>query len=408
MERWAGKAPYILNICFVRGKGAGRKGSALAHYIATREGVSLVEREQAPDPQIHARYLSERPGSTGLFGADPTDPPRLETVQDEVGAVKWHWQIVLSMREPDAMRCGLTTPADWRDVARRVMPQFATETGLGDNLRWVAAMHQKVGKEGVGQPHIHVIAWVRPGARGRRPDLSKHELRNVRRAVAREVFGPLRAQLAAERTAARDTLVAAGKHNLAQMRRLTLQAEAADPQPDKLPPPFPRTDLQALAEKIEALAPSMPGKGQVALAYMPEPVKQEARAIADWVLERPALAEALSGLERATRDLTALYSGQQQAGDAAWQRARGDVRDRVAQAVLRAASQHQRSEVRAKRERVREVRQSAGQVLRAAHNALERERRRSEAKAELGRMSAAEAAEEKGRRERSRQMGLER
>jgi hypothetical protein len=202
--------------------------------------------------------------------------------------------------------------------------------------------------------------------------------------------------------------VLAGRHNLALVRRLTLEAQAEAPGAGKLPPAFSRDDLQTLVGKIEALAPQMPGEGRIALAYMPEPVKTEARAIADWVLERPALAEALAGLERATRDLTGLYSSQQQAGDAAWQRARDDVRDRIAQGVLRAAGQHQRTEAKAKREKVREVRQGAASVLRGAHGVLERERRRSEAKAELGRMSAAEAAEEKGRRERSRQMGLER
>ena len=263
MERWTGMAPYVLRIRFVRGKGAGRQGSHMAHYIATREGVALARDEARPDHMVHARYIGERPGSTGLFGEDRAAPPQLERVQEEIGSAKWHWQMVLTMREPDAVRCGLATPADWRDLARRVMPQFAVETGLGENLRWVAAMHQKVGKEGIHQPHIHVVAWVREGAHGRRPDLSRHELRNVRRAVAREVFGPLRAQLAAERTTARGTLVAAGRHNLAQMRRLTLQSEAADPATGKLPPAFSHDDMRHLAGKVQALAPRMPGKGRV-------------------------------------------------------------------------------------------------------------------------------------------------
>ncbi len=182
MERWTGVAPYILRIRFARGRGAGRAGSALANYIATREGVALARDEARPDPLVHARYLGERPGSTGLFGERQDDPPQLERVQDEIGDAAWHWQIVLSLREPDALRCGLATPADWRDLARRVMPQFAVETGLGEHLRWVAAMHQKVGRGGVGQPHIHVLAWIEPGRRGRRPDLTRHELRGVRRA----------------------------------------------------------------------------------------------------------------------------------------------------------------------------------------------------------------------------------
>lgn len=408
VERWTGAAPYILRIRFARGRGAGRAGSALANYIATRAGVALARDEARSDPLVHARYLGERPGSTGLFGERQDDPPQLERVQDEIGDAAWHWQIVLSLREPDALRCGLATPADWRDLARRVMPQFAAETGLGEHLRWVAAMHQKVGRGGVGQPHIHVLAWIEPGRRGRRPDLTRHELRGVRRAVAREVFGPLRAQLAAERTAARDALVAAGRLNLARLRRIPLEAQAEAPRGGGLPPAFPRPDLDELARRVAALALGMPGRGRIALAFMPPEVKAEARAVADWVLQRPALAGAQAGLERATRDLTALYSGQTQAGDAAWQRACADVRDRVAQAVLRAAGEQRRSETQARRQRDREARRDAAAVLRGAHGVLERERQRAEAGAELAGMSAAQRAEERGRRERAAEMGLER
>ena len=230
----------------------------------------------------------------------------------------------------------------------------------------------------------------------------------MRRAVTREVFGPLRAQLAAERTAAREALVAAGRFNLGRMRRLPLEAGA--PSGGRLPPSFPRPDLDELARRIAALAPQMPGRGRIALAFMPPEVKAEARTVADWVLQRPVLAPALAGLERATRDLTGLYSGQPQAGDAAWQRARADVRDRVAQAVLRAAAQDWRSAIRAQREKVHQTRQDAAAVLRGVHGVLERERerRRAEAGAELAGRSAAQRAEERGRRERAAEMGLER
>ena len=120
------------------------------------------------------------------------------------------------------------------------------------------------------------------------------------------------------------------------------------------------------------------------------------------------MAAALAGLERSTRDLTSLYNGQPQAGEAAWGKPRDDVRDRIAQGVLKAAAQHQRAEARSAREQAREVRQGAASVFRGAHSVLQREARRAEARAELARMHAAEAAEEKGRRERQREMGLER
>jgi hypothetical protein len=239
-------------------------------------------------------------------------------------------------------------------------------------------------------------------------DAQRGGARAVRRLAARETFGPWRAELAAQRTAHRDLLVLAGRHNLARMRRLTLEAQAEAPSGGRLPPAFPRPDLDELARRIEALAPQMPGRGRIALAFMPPEVKAEARAVADWVLQRPALDAALAGLERATRDLTGLYSGQPQAGDAAWQRACADVRDRVAQAVLRAAAQGRRDESRAQRQKAHQTRRGAAAVLRGAHGVLERERRRAEARAELAGMSAAQRAEERGRRERAAELGLER
>ena len=403
---WTGGVPLVVNVRWVAGQRAGARGSAVARHIAewdegSRGRVARAEEER-PDPLVHARYLAERPGSTGLFASDPARPPRLEDVQQVLRQRPWHWQIVVSMRLEDAAKVGLREPGDWRDLARRIMPQYAQALGVQPTrLAWVGAMHQKA-----GQPHIHLMAW--PEGRQRRPRLSRDELRAVRRLAARETFGAWRAELAAQRTAHRDLLVLAGRHNLARMRRLTLEAQAEVPSGGRLPPTFPRADLQALAAKIESLAPQMPGRGRIALAFMPPEVKAEARAVADWVLQRPALDAALAGLERATRDLTGLYSGQPQARDAAWQRACADVRDRVAQAVLRAAGEQRRSETQARRQRDRQARRNAAAVLRGAHGVLERERQRAEARAEPAGMSAAQRAEERGRRERAAEMGLER
>ena len=127
---------------------------------------------------------------------------------------------------------------------------------------------------------------------GRRPDLSRQELRSVRCAVAREVFGPFRTQLAAERTAARDTLVAAGRHNLAQMCLLTLQVRGRRP-------------YAAISRPPSATTPC--GSWQT--------------------LDRPAPHPALAGLERSTRDIPVQRPA---AGRRpAWGKARDDVRDRI-------------------------------------------------------------------------------
>ncbi|MGC8489116.1 MAG: MobP3 family relaxase, partial [Clostridia bacterium] len=315
------RAPVVFKLKWVSGARAGGRASVHARYIATREGVARAE-EDRPDLTIHARYLDERPGSTGLFGQDPSRPPSLEAVQTEVSARHWHWQAVISLREEDATALGLRTPPDWRDLTRRVMPQFALYSGIAEaDLRWVGAVHRKA-----GQPHVHLLAWLADGAPPRQPRLQRPELRDIRRVIARELYGPLRAQLAAERTAQRDLLVAAGRYNLTLLRRVDLEAQAESPTGGVLPPAFPRADLTELGHRIMALSAQMPDHGRLALAYMPPAVREEVRSIADWILSRPTLASAVDGLREATRSLTALYTAQPQAADAAWARAHPDVR----------------------------------------------------------------------------------
>ena len=390
------RAPFVFKLKWVAGVRSGHRASVHARYIATREGVARAE-EDNPDPTIHARYLDERPGSTGLFGPDPTCPPPLDAVQAEVSARPWHWQAVISLREEDATALGLRAPPDWRDLARRVMPQFALHAGVPEgDLRWVGAVHRKV-----GQPHVHLLAWLADGAPPRQPRLQRAELRDIRRMIARELYGPMRAQLAAERTAQRDLLVAAGRYNLTLLRRVDLEAQAESPTGGALPPAFSRTDMTELGHRIVALSAQLPHHGRLALAYMPPAIRDEARAVADWILSRPALASAIDGLQNATRNLTALYTTQPQAADAAWARADADVLDRIAQAVLRAAAKRP---ARQHRGRMRDERGLAAQVLSGAHGLLERERLRAEAKAELAR----DRAEVRSQAERSAQMGTDR
>ncbi len=394
------RSPFIFKLKWVAGPRSGQRASVHARYIATREGVARAE-EDNPDPTIHARYLDERPGSTGLFGPDPAWPPSLEAVQAEVSARPWHWQAVISLREEDATALGLRAPPDWRDLARRVMPQFALQSGIAEtDLHWVGAVHRKA-----GQPHVHLLAWLADGAPPRQPRLQRPELRDIRRMIARELYGPMRVQLAAERTAQRDFLVAAGRHNLTLLRRIDLEAQAESPTGGAPPPAFPRADLTELGHRIAALGPKLPDHGRVALAYMPPAVREEARVTAAWILSRPALATAIDGLQEATRSLTALYTTQPQAADAAWARAHADVRDRIAQAVLRAAAKRP---ARRHRGGIRPERGLAAQVLSGAHGLLERERLRAEAKAELARDQAAARAEVRSQAERSAQMGTDR
>jgi len=381
-----------------------QKDANHVRYIGTRPGVERVpvQDELAADA-AHIEYAGTRPRSTGLFGPDLNHPPLLAQAMREVGNRETgsSWRIVFSLREDDARELGVTNLAAWQDLTRRAMVHFTRAIGIEQgHLRWVAAHHPEQ-----GHPHVHVIAWLADAAPKRKGELSAMELRDVRRGVIQEIFGPLRARLAAERTMARNTMLDTVKENVQRaeriLQRIEMEAQVAEPVGDNLPPRFVKQDLEEPAEKITFLAGIMPGKGQAKLAYMPAEVKNEVRRIADWILSRPQMVTAVAAHEKATRELTRLYTSNKDRGDEAWQKAYSDLRDRVAQVVLRSAAAYQLSVPRHP-DRSLKLDLVRG-TMRSAWRALEKERLRAEAKAHLASLQEAERVEERGRQERESQ-----
>ena len=336
------KEPFMLKIRWSHGQKGRETGARHVEYIGTRPGVALDESreaEQGFDAEVHTRYMHERPGSRGLFGPDPEHRPDLEATMSELRhSTGPSWRLILSLREDDAQTLGVVGLTAWQDLVRRVMPSYAKALGVKEaDLRWAAAHHPEP-----GHPHAHVVVWLRDGAETRRGALDREELRDARRGVAQEVYGPLRAELAAAKTAERDALITAGRANIQAAReglhRADARMRAAEPQAAPLAPRFRDPQLAELGARIAALADRMPGHGRAALAYLPPEVRAEAQAIADWALKQPQLAESLRKYTEASRDLAALYTGQRAGQQAAADRADADLRDRVAQGVVKAAA----------------------------------------------------------------------
>ncbi len=311
---WAGKAPLVVKLRCAAGGKIGTKpvsGRVYAGYIATREGVAQVETEAMADPMVYAEYAAERPGSTGLFGVDSAAPPDLGDVQAALSAAPWWQEWVVSMRAPDADAVGMGTPQDWRAMVRQAMPQVAREHGVApESVRWAAAVHWKK-----GQPHVHVLVWPVGADAPVGPRLLPDRLRAAKKVFAREVFGQQRAGLAAQKTAQRDAVLRGVAAALVTHR----EASAA------------------IEQRLARLGTGMPKRGRVALAYMPAPVRQEARDLADLLLRQAPLAAGAAAVERAARELAEQRAGSIE-GVAAGKRARADLRDRVAQVILRTAA----------------------------------------------------------------------
>jgi len=177
------------------------------------------------------------------------------------------------------------------------------------------------------------------------------------------------------------------------LQRIELENQIADPTGEKLPPRFTKQELTFLTKDIEELGKIMPGKGQAKLAYMPTEVKEKARAIAEWILSRPQMVGALALYEKATKELAGFYTNNATRGDETWQNAYGDLRDRIANVVIRATAIVDRDGK--SRGKGTDMHNPAHNVLRSVWRTLEKERLRAEAQARLASMQVGEQVEER-------------
>lgn len=383
-------APFVLKLAFYAPtKQNQQRNASHIRYIATRPGADRGELEpEKIEPGTaagHVKYAGERPGSHGLFTQDE-DHPDLKAVQRELfqhrGVV---WRAVLSLREDDAVRLGYTTRKAWETMLRSTVAEAARKMGIQEtNLRWVAAFHAVQ-----GHPHVHLVWWEKNPARTRGV-ISEGEKKDMRRVFVREIYAEERTRLLAEKTALRDLIREMARSDILslarEIRRARLEVRALAGQEPGIAPEINPAVEQELAARLSKLASLMPGRGRVALAYMPEEVKEEAREIADWILRQPGFNQSLSRYRDLAKQIAGYHTAKPKALDEAARKAYEDVRDRIAQEVLRGAAVINQLQCEPKLEprqaRHEQVR-AAHTVWKAAWRALERERTRAEAEALL-------------------------
>lgn len=132
----------------------------------------------------------------------------------------------------------------------------------------------------------------------------------------------------------------------------------------------------------------MPGHGRIALAYMPAEAKTQAREIADWILRQPGFVQSTERYKELAKQIASHYTMKPEALEEAARKAYEDIRDRVAQEVLKGAAAINRlQQEESSREGGDIMRMEAGRIAhsvwKAAWRALERERTRAEAQALL-------------------------
>ena len=294
-----------------------------------RAGERGDTRENAA---IHAAYIAGRPGSTGYIGPDPDSLPDPDAIakelRDHQGPV---WRMFVSVREDDARRLGLMDRPLWEQAARTVVPEMAQRMGIpAANLRWVAAMHRKK-----GHPHLHLLVWEHTPKRDRGM-LADKERQTIRRAWVRELYRPVREPLAKEMAAALKLVEQASRTELTQV--VTAWRIAAAKKQFDTAPRLTKSQAEELTARLEKIKDGLPGKGRVALAYMPPEVKQAVRDTVDWLINAvPEYRDALERHVAGAREMASHYSDSGQSADQAADNARERVADKLGQGVLRAA-----------------------------------------------------------------------
>lgn len=328
------------------------------NYIASRPGVdkSLTEsdlqnelrKEIKNDPldnENYAKYIHQRPHSHGLFGPDGV-ADLLEVRKEIMNARGYVWRCIISVREEDAKKVGYLEKSAWQDMLRNKVPDMAREMKIGiDNLKWVAAVHMEK-----GHPHAHVLIWekvpeIRTGV------ISKKKLDNMRKLLADEIFAEERLLLLQEKNIMRDLIRDLAKNNISDAARLIRDVNATseeirlimnDVNITSIAPKLYTDDELWLADQLSKLATIMPGKGRIALKFMPQDVKEFVYSIADMILSKPEFAANLERCLKAVEEMTKIYTNQ----DVAIQKARSntykDIRDRICQIILKGAVESQK------------------------------------------------------------------
>jgi hypothetical protein len=435
------QSPFIFKMSFYS-PGAKNQAKNAAHisYIGKRTGVDLgneLEDGEKPvseamkdlddkDPGTaagHVKYAHERPGSHGLFGA-AGEQPNLAAVQNELQEHKGVvWRSILSLKEEDAKLLDFDNRKSWETALRAAVPEAAAKMGIGEsNLRWVAAFHQEK-----GHPHVHLVMWEKDPKRtkGR---ISEGERKDVKNVFMREIYAEERTRLTQEKTAMRDLIRDLSKGDTSkavalvedvrkELKNVELDLQATGAGKTSIAPKAYPDELKVIVKGMDDLSKLMPGRGRVALKFMPEEAKTKARQIAEQMMQQPDFKESLDRYMKSVHDMTRLHTTDPEKIERAKTKAYEDLRDRVANVVVRGASQinkddrkkewiEKKEQLRTKKEQQADLKDkvnTAKSVWKSAWRAMEQARTQTEAQGEIEKRRMAQRQKQAQRQQQNSQ-----
>ena len=223
-----------------------------SYEVAGRDGYAKY---------IALRPHAERTGTHGLFTDDGVEV-NLSQVAEEMNAHEGNiWTVIISLRREDAERLGFNTGDRWRTMLRTQTANLSESFKIPmKNLRWYAAFHNES-----HHPHVHMIVYSSDSKDGY---LSPMGIKNLRSALAKDIFMQDQYCVYEKQTEYRDRLRADGRKYIADIVEKISSEQSADPQIQAL--------LLQLANKLSKT------KGKKVYGYL----KPEVKAIVDAIMVR--------------------------------------------------------------------------------------------------------------------------
>lgn len=273
-------ADIILKCRYLSPRAKSHAGN-LIRYIATREGVEIIDKRENYVGYIAMRPGAEKRGAHGLFSAGE-EKIFLSKVAREVAAHEGIvWTNILSITRKDAERLGYETGEAWRTLlkANTHLMADAMKIPAGD-LIWYAAFHNEA-----HHPHIHMVAY----SKGKEPYLSEAGIQKMKSAFAREIFREDLLPLYAMQTERREAI---GKETEKMISEI-LSAPAKNP--------VLIAKFTELSERLKSV------KGRKVYGYLPGSLRKLTDEILTELSKEDALSACYAAWQEGQRSIENIY-----------------------------------------------------------------------------------------------------
>ena len=244
----------------------GSGGGHYAEYIATRDGVELMEPMAGGG---YLEYIAERPRSHGLFSADGAAD--LEQTMEEINAHAGPvWTFIYSLKREDAARLGYENGESWRRLLLAHQVELAAAMKIPpSSFRWCAAFHDEK-----HHPHIHMMVWSADPKQGY---LTEKGIEQMRSQLSNDIFQDELLSIYQEKDLSYQQVRDAA---MEAMGRLIREMKSG------------LCDSPVIAGQMETLAGILTEvKGKKMYGYLKKPVKAQVDAIVDELARLPEVAE---------------------------------------------------------------------------------------------------------------------